>query len=114
MGADPLQAGSQTNQIVLDIRKRKGEGSGGFGPCCFHLCFQPLLETLYHTFALKLDQFLLQGSSQNPRHSANMRTSESDGSGWDGRIGIPRAGAISPFSLPGSHHPRSLWLSSPF
>ncbi|KAL4421827.1 hypothetical protein ABPG77_001616 [Micractinium sp. CCAP 211/92] len=24
MGADPLQAGSQTNQIVLDIRKRKG------------------------------------------------------------------------------------------
>lgn len=24
MGADPMQAGSQTNQIVLDIRKRKG------------------------------------------------------------------------------------------
>lgn len=24
MGADPLSAGSQTNQIVLDIRKRKG------------------------------------------------------------------------------------------
>lgn len=24
MGADPMQAGSQTHQIVLDIRKRKG------------------------------------------------------------------------------------------
>jgi elongation factor 2 len=24
MGADPLQAGSQSNTIVLDIRKRKG------------------------------------------------------------------------------------------